>query len=127
MAAMKTRDAAVLALCLWREARGCGNDARRGVLHVILNRMKAHDRSASDVILAPLQFSSFNAADPNYRKFPMPDDQAWIACCELVDNPGDDPTDCATNYESCPENHEPKWADDSKRTAVIGQFEFYKL
>jgi spore germination cell wall hydrolase CwlJ-like protein len=124
-----TYDKFIAALCLWREARGCTQDARRAVLHVILNRSrdKRYPRVLSEVVLQRAQFSSFNAGDPNASKLPHWDDAAWRQCCELVEEPGADPTGGATHYESCPENGEPKWADDRKRTAVIGPFEFYRL
>jgi spore germination cell wall hydrolase CwlJ-like protein len=129
MTTYEAYDKLIVALCLWREARGCAQDARRGVLHVILNRSrdKRYPRVLSEVVLQRAQFSSFTPGDPNAAKLPHWDDPAWRQCCDLVDDPGEDPTSGATHYESCPENAEPKWANSSKRTAVIGPFEFYKL
>ncbi len=120
----------LLALCLWREARGESPEARRAVLHVILNRMRAGRKSAADVVLKPRHFSSFNPDDANAAKYPRPGDPEWPAfleCCAIVDSPGADPTGGANHYESCPDNAEPKWADDRRRTARIGPFEFYRL
>ena len=124
---MGTRDLSLLALCLWREARGESIEARRAVLHVILNRMAARNEAAAQVILAPKQFSSFNANDPNALKFPMPDDHEWFECCCIVDHPGDDITGGASNYESCAPDHLPSWADPAKQTATVGAFRFYRL
>jgi N-acetylmuramoyl-L-alanine amidase len=115
------------ALCLWREARGESREAKRGVLHVILNRSKATGKSLAKVILQRLQFSSFNSNDPNAVKWPGEDDPAWLECCGLVDTPGVDPTGGANHYESCKDDAEPSWADDARLTTRIGAFEFYRL
>jgi len=66
------------ALCLWREARGQSDDAKRAVLHVILNRAKAGFRGSdpASVILWPYQFSSFNPKDRTQRGF-LPG-QTWL-------------------------------------------------
>ena len=120
------------ALCLFREARGQSQDAKRGVLHIILNRAAAGFRGhdAVSVILWPMQFSSFNANDPNAHLLPNPkntqDWAAWLDCCALVDSPGDDPTGGAVMYESCASDELPAWATDDKRTATIGPFRFYR-
>ena len=121
------------ALCLWREARGQSDDAKRAVLHVILNRAKAGFRGSdpASVILWPYQFSSFNAKDPNATRFPSPsslrDWAAWWACCAIVDAPGDDPTGGALMYESLPAwDSRPAWATAEKQTAEIGPFRFYR-
>jgi hypothetical protein len=132
---MTTADAynnVLRALMLFREARGQSYDAKRGVLHVELNReakgFRGHD--AVSVILWPMQFSSFNANDPNAHLLPNPknamDWAAWLDCCALVDSPGDDPTGGAVMYESCDSDSLPAWADDNKRTATIGPFRFYR-
>lgn len=123
----------LMALCTWREARGEGEAARRGVLHVILNRaaQKFFGSDPVSVILYPWQFSSFNHADPNASKFPNPRDQfewkAWLECCDLVDNPGDDPTGGALLYESIADaTKRPTWAIPAKQLAAIGNFRFYR-
>lgn len=121
------------ALCLWREARGQSDDARRAVLHVILNRAKAGFRGSdpASVILWPYQFSSFNPKDPNATRLPtwanLADWRAWLACCAVVDAPGDDPTGGALMYESCLPAMRPDWATPEKQTAEIGPFRFYRV
>jgi len=124
---MTTRDSSLLALCLWREARGQSNAARLAILHVVLNRCAEHGQVPAQVILANHQFSSFNATDPNVSKFPSPTDPIWIQCCADVDNPGEDPTGGAQNYESCDPHKLPAWADLTKMTTMIAPFRFYKL
>ena len=120
------------ALCLWRESRGQTNEARRAVLHVILNRAARHFRGSDPaaVILWPLQFSSFNSGIAATSAFPNPkfvvDWSAWLECCAVVDSPGDDPTGGAVMYHSIPEGLPwPAWATADKQTAHIGPFWFY--
>lgn len=126
-------ESVLLALCLWREARGCESEARRGVLHVIRNRAAARFRgdSLTAVVLAPYQFSSFNARDPNAALMPNPkhagDWRAWLECCALVDEPGPDPTGGALMYHSCAPGNFPDWAMPEKQTARIGPFWFYRV
>jgi spore germination cell wall hydrolase CwlJ-like protein len=121
------------ALCLWREARGEPKEAKRGVLHVIRNR-QADGRwpnSPVGVVLQPRQFSSFDTHDPNAVKWPQPSSVEWASfeeCCELVEDPGTDPTAGATHYHSLPDNWPaPKWAKPEKLTVQIGALKFYKL
>lgn len=122
----------LMALCLWREARGQSDDAKRGVLHVILNRAAARFRGSdpASVILWPYQFSSFNVKDPNAALIPTPINpyvwKSWLACCAIVDAPGDDPTGGALMYESEPLAMRPDWATPDKQTAEIGPFRFYR-
>lgn len=127
----------IAALCIWREARGASLPAMNGVYSVILNRSTdAHarwPRNVPDVITQHLQFSSFNAGDPNAMRFPSPgsasDWKAWLNCQAVVETPiGPDPTQGATNYHSIPEGQPlPAWADPAKLTVEIGPFKFYRL
>lgn len=120
------------AICLLREARGQSIDAKRAVFHAILNRVakqfRGHDLVS--VILWPAQFSSFNPNDPNSRLLPNPKQvqewKAWLDCCAVVDEPGEDPTGGAVMYESCAPGELPAWAVEEKRTATVGPFRFYR-
>ena len=132
---MKTCDAYepfLQALALFREARGQSDDAKRAVLHVILNRAAAgfRGKTPAEVILWPYQFSSFNPKDPNAALLPTPrntgDWKAWLACCAVVDTPGDDPTGGAVMYESEPPAMRPDWATPDKMTYQTGRFRFYR-
>ena len=126
-----TYDEFMCALCAWREARGESDEAIRGVLWVIRNRVadKRWPSTAAGVILQPYQFSSFLAGDPNVVRFPQPKNRAewaaWERCVALTLAPGDDPTHGAVGYESCPDDAEPRWANTP--VARIGAFEFYVL
>lgn len=123
----------LLALCLWREARGQTIEAKRAVLHVILNRaaqgFRGHDPVS--VVLWPWQFSSFNASDANSRLLPNPkqvmDWKAWLDCCAVVDEPGEDPTGGVVMYESEPDPAKrPPWATPEKLSVTVGPFRFYR-
>lgn len=57
-------DVHLLAICIWREARGEGVEGMRAVAWVIWNRSKKWGRSIHDVIMQPNQFTSMTV-DPN--------------------------------------------------------------
>lgn len=122
----------LVALCIWREARGTSLEAKRGVAWVIMNRVrdtaKRWPGNVADTILQPYQFSSFNRDDPNASKLPKWSDSSWKECCTVAENVGEDPTGGATNYHSLePGQQWPAWAIPEKLTKVIGPFKFYKL
>ena len=121
------------ALAVWREGRGECQEARRGILHVIMRRaeQKYFGRDVVSVILFPHQFSAFSAKDPNAHLLPNPVDaldwKAWLECCDLVDAPGDDPTGGALLYESIPNAADrPSWAVAPKMTCEIDHIRFYR-
>lgn len=103
-------DLDLFVLCIWREARGEGLLGKRGVAHVIINRVDrpgwwGHD--VRSVILKPYQFSSFNASDPNADKWPADDDSALPDCVQAAQGafsatPDEDVTSGATFYFSPP-------------------------
>jgi len=120
----------LLALCIWREARGEDLLAKEAVGWVIRNRVqdKRWPNDVVSVITQPYQFSSFNKNDPNAIKFPKMDDKSWLECCDAIEHPGFDPTKCANHYHSiAPGEVLPSWAMESKLTIAIGPFKFYKL
>jgi len=64
-------DLLIAARTLWGEARGESYEAKKAVGHVLLNRLKAghgHGSTLAGVCLQPLQFSCWNADDPNLPK-----------------------------------------------------------
>src|ERR1700756_421568 len=80
-------DEDLMALCVWREARGEGMLGRRGVAHVIKNRSLSPcwwGKDIRSVILKPRQFSSFNDSDPNSTKFPTQDERDWVEIKAIV-------------------------------------------
>jgi hypothetical protein len=127
------------ALCVWREARGESQDARRGVWWVIQNRVgqPMFRPSLTRVVLQPYQFSSFNAGDPNATKFPneaIPLDwQAWLEILAIAESPDTDPTYGAFYYESFPVEEldairgKDSWFAADKLTVQLGAVRFYRM
>lgn len=83
----------ILALCIWREARGESFRGKLLVGTVIRNRV--HDKrwpnTYEGVITQRLQFSAFNPNDPNAVKYPYtgvlsngPEDAAWYDCVQAA-------------------------------------------
>ena len=126
------------ALCVWREARDQSEAARRGIWHVLQNRVgnPMFRPSLVRVVLQPWQFSSFNAGDPNATKFPNEavalDWIAWQEILEIASNPGDDPTGFSCYYESFPIEQlaevraKSPWFAEDKLSCQIDQVRFYR-
>jgi len=135
----------LLALCLWREARGRPDDEKRAIAHVIVNRAtdpgKRFGPTMAAVITAPSQFSSMSPPHiPNLSlnewinatTWPVPGSKEWVTCCAIADafgnaTEGSDPTGGATNYYSEPIAKVPDWADPGRMTLHLGVFRFYRL
>lgn len=77
----------MLALCIWREARGESMRGKRLVGQVIVNRVidPRWPNDVSGVITQPWQFSAFNKNDPNALLFPSETDTAWPACVRAAE------------------------------------------
>lgn len=135
----------LLAITLWREARGCSDDEKRAVAHVIANRAAdpAH-RWGKNLVEVLTQYEQFTSISPprtpattlaewmNATTWPRVEDPNWIACCAIADEFGSaadgvDPTKGATCYYSVPIVQVPKWADVTKQTLEMGPFRFFKL
>lgn len=131
-AASQLLDRFLLALCIWREARGESLTGKKLVASVVINR--SHDpkmrwpKTIAGVILQPMQFSSFNAGDPNAIKFPssMAGLSEWEDCVSAADSAisGDLTTD-ANHYHV--NGLLPAWRDASKIVATEGAHVFYRL
>lgn len=122
----------LLALCVWREARGETDRGMRLVAQVIVNRstdpLRRWPRTIPDVILQPLQFSSFNHNDPNATLLPRSDDPTWPRCVAVLQPIFDTfqpPITKANHYHV--RGLEPSWADPAKVTEVEGRHVFYCL
>lgn len=135
-AVLASYDTVILALTLWREARGESKEAVRCVYHVINNRKEYRKKHGTPrwpttfatVCLQKAQFSCFNADDPNNTKWPVVMDMAFIKCLEVISNPGSDPTNGATHYYSPrPKIDAPKWAKGEYMTHREGAFVFFRL
>lgn len=119
----------VLALCVWREARGETPKGKRLVAQVIENRVqdKRWPDSYLGVITQPWQFSSFNANDPNATKFPSETDPAWPSCVAAADAVLEtaEPFTNANHYKTI--TAVAAWADESKVVAREQNHVFYCL
>lgn len=133
----------LLALTLWREARGCTHEAKVAIAHVICNRAadprKRWPGTLAGVLTQPMQFTSIAppvhitpAEMSNATSWPKDGDAQFAECCAIADqfSTGTEPFDDtlgATNYFSEPIPAVPEWAIPSRLTVRIGPFSFYKL
>ncbi len=77
----------LLALVIWREARGETLAAKLAVAWVVRNRVQRPGWWGKDwgsVVLKPFQFSSFNHNDPNATRWPDPLDTSWEASLQIA-------------------------------------------
>ena len=132
-------DEQLLALCIWREARGEMNLGKRAVGCVVRNRVAKQSWMGHDwqsVILKPYQFSSFNApprakiTDPNEAKWPEDDEADWLDCLdaarEVIDPTSGDVTNGGLYYYSPPLTAPPTAWGAVVPTASIGHLSFWK-
>lgn len=123
----------LVALCVWRESRGCNYTAKQGVVWVLRNRVAMHPAQgfASSIeaeILRPWQFSSFNRNDPNSEKYPDPaTDPVWQDCLDAAGDTSPDPTGGAVFYFSRPITEPPPGWGHTVITAVIDGLTFCGL
>lgn len=123
----------LLALCLWREARGEPIEGKVAVADVILTRA-ADPRwpdSVAGVITQRYQFSAFNRTDPNVTKFPDPggDPLEWAAFVECASVAAtalaNGPSGSADHYHATSMEREPEWSFKMRRVGEIGGHVFY--
>lgn len=122
----------LLALCIWREARGEPYAAKLGVAWTIKNRclMAPAQGFRFDIphnILKPWAFSSFMAGDPNAAKYPEPNDPSWIDSLKAAESTEADPIGSAVFYFSRPLTEPPNVWGRVDQTAVIGGLKFYRV
>ena len=126
-------DTFMLALAIYREARGQDLTGKIAAGCVIRNRVQHpswYGGNWFDVITKPYQFSSFNPGDRNSAVFGSATDRAWqdsIAAALRVMGGEPDPTGGATFYfDQTLANNPPKWASIYFHTTDIGAFHFFK-
>jgi len=135
----------LVALCNWREAQNQSLAAKVAQAWTIRNRALQPGwwgKGWVSVVTKPLQFSSFNATDPNSRKWPEPTDPSWADCwtvaSEVYGDSIPDPTFGATHYfdmsldSQAPvalDTRWPVWAKDGtmEKSLEIDRFRFYRL
>ena len=131
----------IIALTVWREARGQGHDTKVGVAWSIRNRVEKPSwwgKTYHEVVLKKWQYSSYNlkvvdpkmADDPNACKYPEPGDASWLDCVKavyevLVGN-SPDPTGGSTHYfDKSLDGNPPAWAKTGVFKGSIGDVRFY--
>ncbi len=146
----------LLAMCLFGEARGESDLARRAVAQLLLNRARNPRRvfgskpeadfaeNLRRVMLQPWQFSCFNPDDANRAKLLHPLDheepQVWercLRCARQALQTGDsnaqpnadqrDELTANSDHYFDDSIQPPAWADPSKQTVKIGRLNFYRL
>jgi N-acetylmuramoyl-L-alanine amidase len=130
-------DVTLLALTIWREARGESVEAKDAVAWTVMNRVKANGwfgKTVLGVVTKPWQFSSLTApGDANLIRWPNPVDTAsdvvWSECLDAAEgaynNLVPDPTSGATHYYSV-DIPAPNWTAEMTFLVQIGAFKFYK-
>ena len=128
-------NAYIVAATLWGEARGEGEKGMQAVMNVIMNRVKGDFKRAKNIALAPKQFSMWNGvSNPEETALAAArensEDRQWQQAIRIVDLAASgklpDITGGATFYFN-PRKANPSWAKAMKKTATIGNHEFYKL
>lgn len=126
----------LLALCVWREARGEIFTAKQAVAWSIRNRVNRPrwwGHSFESCILMPYQYSSFNRTDPNAAKLPVSTDPNWADALKIaIDVYGQTPalqdTSCGADsyYDKSMDGAPPEWAAHASHVADVGNFHFFK-
>lgn len=133
------QDRLVLALTLWREARGEGLAGMVAVAWTIRNRVEdGRDKSwwgegYAGVCQRPYQFSCWNSNDPNYpyltgaKEIPAAEfDKCQVAAQQVIEGLIPDPTGGATHYYSTSMTKPPKWVLGATLTLQLGHHIFFR-
>jgi spore germination cell wall hydrolase CwlJ-like protein len=129
---MTIQDQFMLALTIWRENRGGGQEGMQSVANVILNRAHKNNSTPYEVCTKYRQFSSITQPlDPQLGKYPLSDDPEWETALHLafLANNGSlgDITNGAINYYAPAGVSEPPyWAASMTRTVTIQGQIFFK-
>lgn len=122
----------MLALCMWREARGEGISGMIAVGCVARNRVNKHSSSFYIEIVKPLQFSSItDKGDSQLGLYPNIHDAAMLEAIQLAEaiihNRVTDPTLEATLYYDDSITFPKSWNPSRVMATIkIGRFNFYK-
>lgn len=121
-------DDTLAVVTIWQEARGEPHEGKVAVGEVIRNRMKGDKRSAGAVVLAPMQFSGWNAHDPNRLPSVQIDDQdPVVQDCQRAwaESEQSDLVGGATLYFN-PALAQPSWASQVHFVVAVGGHRFYR-
>lgn len=125
----------LLALAIWREARGESIEAKMAIASVIHNRCamapaEGFGRTTTENILKPWAFSSFMAGDPNAGKYPVPSDPSWhdslIAAQTVLEQRSPDRSNGGVFYHDDSISAPAAWGH-VEACASIGRLRFYRL
>ena len=131
-------DAHWMALTMWGEARGVGEEGMRAVGHVIDNRRRAgmHGDYVTDTVSSAFQFSCWNPDDPNRAAMMNVDSLAngsrdhrhWLVARRIADEimagRSLDPTGGALFYHSV--DVAPRWSEGIAPVRQIGGHVFFR-
>jgi len=128
----------LMALTIWREARGESFDARTGVAFVIRNRVNRPcwwGKTWLQVCFTKWQFSGVTGVgDGNLIKWPqenhIADWKSWEDCLLIAEKVYNgqlsDPTKGATHYHDDSIDYPQAWGDNMQPTTSIGKLRFYR-
>jgi spore germination cell wall hydrolase CwlJ-like protein len=130
-------DAHWMALTMWGEARGQGEEGMRAVGHVIRNRREAkkYGDYVTDTVSQAFQFSAWNKGDPNRAAMlaieDLPKDgegyRQWLEAkrlaAEIMSGRSADPTGGALFYHTTAV--QPKWSEGLTSATQIGDHLFF--
>lgn len=122
----------MLALCMWREARGVGSDGMTAVGCVLRNRVVRQQTSYYVEVTRPWQFSSITAKnDPQLGLYPMLTDNSWALARQIANGISSsslvDTTDGSTLYYDDSMDFPATWDKSKvKATVKIGRLNFFK-
>lgn len=126
---------ALLALLLWREARGEDFDTIRAVAWSVRNRVNKPQWWGTDwtsVMEHRAQYSSMTIlGDPNTVKWPLANDAKWHDCMDIANEVCNgglvDMAQGATSYfDRSLDTNPPDWSAKMKHVMDSGNFHFYK-
>jgi N-acetylmuramoyl-L-alanine amidase len=122
-----TKEQEIIALTLLAEARGEGAEGMEAVAMVIKQRMANRKQTASQVCLAPKQFSCWNGktSDDLHHLWQSPAASDAIDVVRRFDEL--DPAVIGHADHYCTVNIQPFWSIVQVPVVVIGNHTFYKL
>lgn len=127
-----TYERALLALLIWREARGEMHKTKVAVCYSVLNRVKNPKwwgTTLGAVIAKKWQYSSMAApGDPNLIQYPLPQDLSFQDCLLVVNaviaGIENNPVEGADSYWDNSISR-PRWATDTNFIGKVGAFSFH--
>ena len=125
----------LLALVIWREARGEGELGMRAVAWTVRNRVEHPTWWGTDygsVIAKREQYSSMtHAGDPQLSRFPLADDASFAQALEIAyaivnDEPIGNPVATADSFYDT-SIAAPNWATPDCYVGTVGRIRFYNV